>query len=137
MGGVGSGRPDQAITPYFILPLPNPQYLAPLAPFRAQGFPVGSPAASRGLKPWVGFRPPVFEAPPGPFPRWQRAGSAFEAGAPEATANSAAVGIVLDDVLPAVTPCHDMIDGIGILDAQSSCHHPIESSCRVSFNKKF
>ena len=48
-----------------------------------------------------------------------------------------AVSIVLDDVLPAVTPCHDMIDGIGILDPQSSCHHPIESSCRVSFNKKF
>ena len=48
-----------------------------------------------------------------------------------------AVGIVLDDVLPAVTPCQDMIDGIGILDPQSSCHHPIESSCRVSFNKKF
>ncbi len=46
-------------------------------------------------------------------------------------------GIVLDDVLPAVTPCHDMIDGIGILDPQSSCHHPIESSCHVSFNKKF
>ena len=26
-----------------------------------------------------------------------------------------AVGIVLDDVLPAVTPCHDMIDGIGMV----------------------
>ena len=30
-----------------------------------------------------------------------------------------------------------MIDGIGILDPQSSCHHPIESSCRVLFNKEF
>jgi len=48
-----------------------------------------------------------------------------------------AVGIVLDDVLPAVTPCHDMIDGIGVLDPQSSCHRPIESSSRISFNKKF
>ena len=31
-----------------------------------------------------------------------------------------AIGIVLDDVLPAVTPCHDMIDGIGVLDLQDS-----------------
>jgi len=29
-----------------------------------------------------------------------------------------------------------MIDSTGILDPQSSCHHHIESSCRVSFNKK-
>ena len=58
-------------------------------------------------------------------------------GAFQASHQPPAVGIVLDDVLPAVTPCHDMIDGIGILDPQSSCHHPIESSCRVSFNKKF
>ena len=58
-------------------------------------------------------------------------------GAIQASHQPPAVGIVLDDVLPAVTPCHDMIDGIGILNPQSSCHHPIESSSRVSFNKKF
>src|SRR5208337_1414169 len=58
-------------------------------------------------------------------------------GALQATHQPPAVGIVQDDALPAVTPCHDMIDGIGILDPQSFCHHPIESSCRVSFNKKF
>jgi len=57
-------------------------------------------------------------------------------GAFQASHQPPAVGIVLDDVLPAVTPCHDMIDSIGILDPQSSCHHHIESSCRVSFNKK-
>ena len=48
-----------------------------------------------------------------------------------------AVGIVLDDVLPAVTPYHDMMDGIGILDPQPSCHRPMESSSRISFYKTF
>ena len=70
------------------------------------------------------------------FPRISR-NRGPDSGAFQASHQPPAVGIVLDDVLPAVTPCHDMIDGIGILDPQSSCHHPIESSCRVSFNKKF
>ena len=42
---------------------------------------------------------------------------------------------IIAPVTPIIPP--DMMDGIGILDPQSSCHHPIESSCRVSFNRKF
>ena len=39
-------------------------------------------------------------------------------GALQASHQPPAVGIVLDDVLPAVIPCQDMIDGIGILPRQ-------------------
>ena len=47
-----------------------------------------------------------------------------------------AIVIVRDDVLPAVTPGHDMVDGVVILNPESSCHSLIESARSNLHNKK-
>ena len=48
----------------------------------------------------------------------------------------AAIPIVHNDILPTVTPGHDMVDGVGVLDSQSSRHCLIKSAGTLSFNRK-
>ena len=48
----------------------------------------------------------------------------------------AAITIVRDDILPTVTPGHDMVDGVGVLNSQSSRHRLIKPAGTLLFNKK-
>ncbi len=55
----------------------------------------------------------------------------------QAYQEAAAITIVRDDILPTVTPGHDMVDGVGVLNSQSYRHRLIKPAGILLFNKKF
>jgi hypothetical protein len=42
-----------------------------------------------------------------------------------------AVGVVAYDVLTTVAACHEVVDSVGILNAQSSCHASITTNLKI------